>query len=64
MNKLWVALGLYAVLGLLAWQTLSDSKIRLVTLTLLFFLAFKTVLHSRREARERAGEVESKDFSS
>ena len=41
---------IYAVLGLLAWQTLPDEKIRLVTLAVLGLFAVKTILHHHREA--------------
>ena len=43
---------IYAVLGLLAWQTLPDEKIRLVTLAILGLFAVKTFLHHHREALE------------
>jgi hypothetical protein len=36
---------LFAVLGLLAWQTLSDEKIRLVTLVILAGFAVRTLAH-------------------
>jgi uncharacterized membrane protein YfcA len=49
-SKFTIAMAIYAVLGLLAWQTLSDEKIRLVTLAILGMFALKTVLHQRREA--------------
>ncbi len=42
-------MAIYSVLGLLAWQTLPDEKIRLVTLAVLGLFAVKTVLHHHRE---------------
>ena len=53
LSRLVVALAAFAALMLLAWQTLSDERIRLVTLAILALLAFKTVVHARRDARER-----------
>ena len=47
MNRLWIAMTLFAVLGLLAWQTLSDEKIRLVTLVILAGFAVRTLAHRR-----------------
>ena len=54
MNKLGWALVAYAVLAGLAWQTLSDEKIRWVTLAILAMFAIKTLLHSRaRDGSEK-----------
>ncbi len=50
MSKFAIAMMIYAVLGLLAWQTLPDEKIRLVTLAVLGLFAVKTILHHHREA--------------
>ena len=53
-----LALGAYVVLGLLAWTTISDQRIRLVTLAILAMFAVKTwvrrkdVMHSDRERPE------------
>jgi hypothetical protein len=58
MKKLWVALGLYAALGLLIWTTMSDSpvpiaggsiSIRAVPLAIVAFFAVKTVLRWKAE---------------
>jgi threonine/homoserine/homoserine lactone efflux protein len=59
MKKLWVALTAYVLLALLAWSTLPDQRIRLFTLVLLFLLAFKTLLHGRREAQKQEEEPDS-----
>jgi hypothetical protein len=48
-TKLRIALAAYALLAWLAWQTLSDEKIRGVTLALLLLLALRTLLHYFRE---------------
>ena len=41
-NRLAIALAVYAVLGVLAWTTLSDQRIRLVTLAILALFAVKS----------------------
>ena len=46
-NRLAIAFAVYAVLGVLAWSTLSDSKIRMATLALLALFAVKTLLHRK-----------------
>ena len=56
MNRLWVALGAYAVLAILAATTISDQKFKLATLAVLAMFAIRTLSWSRkldREARER-----------
>ena len=40
---------IYGLLGVLAWQTLADEKIRLITLAILGMFALKTLLHHRRD---------------
>ena len=52
MNRLWLALGLYAVLAGLAWSTLSDQKFRLATLAILAMFAVRTLTWSRKRERE------------
>jgi hypothetical protein len=42
LNRLAIALSVYAVLGGLAWTTLSDQRIRLVTLAILALFAVKS----------------------
>ncbi|HLJ87944.1 MAG TPA: hypothetical protein VKZ53_14065 [Candidatus Angelobacter sp.] len=54
MKKLWAALAVYALLALIAWQTLTEPRFRLLTLVLLGFFAFKTLLHHHREEQEKA----------
>ena len=44
MNRLAAALIAYAVLGVLAWLTISDTKIRAVPLGILLLFAVKSVL--------------------
>jgi hypothetical protein len=55
MNRLAVALIAYAVLGVLTWMTISDTRIRVATLAILVLFAFKSwvrrkdVMHPNRE---------------
>ena len=44
MNRLTVALIAYAVLGVLAWLTISDVRVRAVPLGILVLFAVKSVL--------------------
>ena len=50
-----MALAAFAVLGGLAWTTLSDSRIRLATLAILGLFAFKTWIR-RKDVMHRDGE--------
>jgi hypothetical protein len=54
-SRFSIALSLYGVLGLLAWLTLPDQKVRGVTLALLAMFAVKSWLHHRRVVLERKG---------
>ena len=49
MNRLAIALIAYVILGALSWTTISDQKIRMVTLAILAMFALKTVM-PRKEA--------------
>ncbi len=42
MNRLRLALAAYAVIGVLAWTTLSDQRIRLATLAIVAMFALKS----------------------
>ncbi len=56
MNRLWVALGAYVVLAILAATTIGDQKFKLATLAVLAMFAIRTLSWSRkldREERER-----------
>ena len=55
MNRLTVALIAYAVLGVLAWFTISDLRIRAVPLGILVLFALKSVLR-RNEVMHADGE--------
>jgi membrane protein implicated in regulation of membrane protease activity len=48
MNKLFVALGAYALLAALAWTTLSDPKFRFATLAILAMFAVRTWSWSKK----------------
>ena len=43
-SRLALALAAYVVLGALTWTTITDEKIRLVTLLILALFAVKTIL--------------------
>ena len=47
LNRLSIAFGVYILLGVLAWTTLTDEKIRLVTFAILGLFAVKTLLHRK-----------------
>jgi hypothetical protein len=52
-NRLLVAIVAFAVLAGLAWTTLSDERIRLVTLAILGLFALKTWLHRKEYLRAK-----------
>ena len=52
MNRLWVALGAYAVLAVLAGTTIADRKFKLATLAILAMFAIRTWSWSRKQDRE------------
>ena len=56
-NRLALAMAAFAVLGVLAWTTLSDERIRLGTLAILALFAVKTWLR-RKDAVHPDGEIE------
>jgi uncharacterized membrane protein YfcA len=47
MTRLAIAMAAFVGLGVLAWTTLSDEKIRLLTLAILAMFAFKTWLRRK-----------------
>jgi len=55
MNRLTVALIAYAVLGVLAWLTISDMRMRAVPLGILALFAVKSVLR-RKDVMHPDGE--------
>jgi hypothetical protein len=52
MKRLWTAWGLFAVLAVLAWTTISDQKFRLATVAVLAMFALRTWSWSRKQERE------------
>jgi hypothetical protein len=52
MKRLWTALGLLAVLAVLAWITISDQKFKLATVAVLAMFAIRTWSWSRKQERE------------
>ena len=63
MNRLTVALIAYAVLGVLAWLTISDVRIRAVPLGILVLFAVKSVLR-RNEVMHPDGEQDRDEVES
>ena len=53
MRRLGIALMIFVALALLAWQTLADEKIRLVTLAILAMFAVRTVAASKTRDSQR-----------
>jgi len=59
MNRLWLALGAYAVLAILAVVTITDQKFKLATVAVLAMFAIRTWSWSRKldhEARDQQDE--------
>jgi hypothetical protein len=52
-KKLLAAFAIYAVLGALAWTTLSEPKFRYATLAILALFALRTWSWSRKQERDR-----------
>ena len=48
-SRFSIALALFGLLGLVAWLTLPDQKVRGVTLALVAMFALKSWLHHRRQ---------------
>ena len=64
MNRLAAALIAYAVLGVLTWLTISDSRIRAVPLGILALFAVKSVLRRNETMHSAQPEnEESKDLA-
>ena len=51
MNRLYLAMGAFVVLGALAWMTLGDERIRLMTLAVLAMFAVKTWVRRKAVVR-------------
>jgi hypothetical protein len=61
MKRLLLALGAFVVLGILSWTTISDQKIRLVTLAILAMFAVKTLLHRKDAMHEEQDYTQGED---
>ena len=57
MNRLLLAFAAYVALGVLAWTTIADQRIRLMTLAILAMFALKTFLR-RKEVLPPGGDAE------
>ena len=63
-NRLAVALIAYAVLGVLSWVTISDTRIRAVPLGILVLFALKSVLRRNEVMHpDKAEDEERKDLA-
>jgi hypothetical protein len=55
-KRLYISLGVFVALGILAWTTIGDQRIRLVTLAILGMYAVKTwvrrkdTMHSNKDS--------------
>ena len=58
MNRLAAALIAYAVLGVLSWLTISDTRIRAVPLGILLLFAVRSILR-RKDVMHPDGENEA-----
>jgi hypothetical protein len=47
--RLVLALLAYVALAFMAWRTMEDDRIRLVTFAILALFAFRTIVHAVRE---------------
>jgi hypothetical protein len=57
LKRLAVAMGAFVALAILAWNTLSDERIRLATLAVLAMFALRTWMH-RKDAMHPDSESE------
>jgi hypothetical protein len=61
MKRLWMAMGAFAVLMVLAWTTLADQRFRLGAVAVVALFAVRTWNHSRKlrnEEERQEGEDE------
>ena len=58
MNRLAAALIAYAVLGVLSWLTISDTKVRAVPLAILLLFAVKSILRRNETMHSEKHEAE------
>ena len=53
MNRLWIALGAYAVLAILTMVTIDEQKYKLAALAILAMFAIRTLTWSRKMERDK-----------
>jgi hypothetical protein len=58
-KRLWLALAAYVALAVLSWVTLSDQRLRLVTLGILAMFLVKTLLHRKDAMHPDVGSDDS-----
>jgi len=58
MKRLWLAMGGFAVLMILAWTTLDDARFRFGALAIVALFAVRTWSHHRKLEHEREREHE------
>ena len=56
MNRFAMAMAAYAVLAALAWFTLDDQRVRLVTVAILAMFAVRTLVRRRSDEAGRTGD--------
>jgi len=63
MKRVWLAMGGFAVLMILAWTTLDDPRFRFGALAIAAMFAVRTWSHHRRlqQEQEREGEKNSRE---
>ena len=59
MKRLIIALAAFVALGVLSWNTISDQRIRLVTLAVLAMFALKTWVRRKDVLRTGKNDVET-----
>jgi hypothetical protein len=60
MKRLWLAMGGFAVLMVLAWATLDDPRFRFGALAIVALFAVRTWSHSRKLQNEAEREDDSR----
>ena len=53
MNRLGLALGIYALLAVLSWFTLGDQRIRIIAIAILAMFAVRTWTFSKRHPESK-----------
>jgi hypothetical protein len=61
MKRLWLAMGGFAVLVILAWATLDDPRFRFGALAIVAMFAVRTWTHNRKLQHEQESSEDEKD---